>query len=200
MKCFMINRAVLSSDRPSEPLSCDLASASGAIPQTPLLSVSTLVQSGNTALEPESVPVPPARSQRRRGQRRRSRGRQVTILIVDDEEPVRETLVEVLSMEGYRVITAASVEQAEETKTRLGAEGIQLLITDVNLSPTAQLRAGYTLAQRWRALHPELPILLMSGDPSNEDLPEVRGGSLGFLLKPFQMDVLLEAVRRALGR
>jgi DNA-binding NtrC family response regulator len=113
---------------------------------------------------------------------------------------VRETLVEVLSMEGYRAITAASAEQAEETKTRLGAEGIQLLITDVNLLPAAQMRAGYTLAQRWRAMHPELPIILMSGDPSNADLPEVRDGSLGFLLKPFQMDVLLEAVRRALGR
>jgi CheY-like chemotaxis protein len=196
----MISHAVLSSDWPSKPPYCNLASASGAAPPTPLLSAPRLAQGENTVPNPDFVPVLPARSQRRRGQRRRGRGRQVTILIVDDEEPVRETLVEVLSMEGYRAITAASAEQAEETKTRLGAEGIQLLITDVNLSPAAQIRAGYTLAQRWRALHPELPILLMSGDPSNEDLPEVRGGSLGFLLKPFQMDVLLEAVRRALGR
>jgi CheY-like chemotaxis protein len=196
----MINRVVLSSDKQSEPPYCNLALASGAVPHTPLLSASTFAQSENTAPEPASVPVLPARSQRRRGQRRRGRGRQVTILIIDDEEPVRETLAEVLSTEGYRVITAASAEQAEETKTRLGAEGIQLLITDVNLLPAAQLRAGYTLAQRWRAMHPELPIFLMSGDPSNEDLPEVHDGSLGFLLKPFQMDTLLEAVRRALGR
>jgi CheY-like chemotaxis protein len=196
----MIIPVVLRSNCPSNPPYCNLASASGAAPPTPLLSPPTLVQGENTVPDPDSVPVLPARSQRRRGQRRRGRGRQVTILIVDDEEPVRETLVEVLSMEGYRVLTAASVEQAEEAKTRLGAEGIQLLITDVNLSPAAQVRAGYTLAQRWRALHPELPILLMSGDPSSEDLPEVRGGSLGFLLKPFQMNVLLEAVRRALGR
>jgi CheY-like chemotaxis protein len=197
----MIIRVALSSNWPSTPPYCNLASAAGAVPPlTPLLSAPTLVQGENTVPDPDFVPVLPARSQRRRGQRRRGRSRQVTILIVDDEEPVRETLVELLSMEDYRVLTAASVEQAEETKTRLGVEGIQLLITDVNLSPAAQMRAGYTLAQRWRALHPELPILLMSGDPSNEDLPEVRGGSLGFLLKPFQMDVLLEAVRRALGR
>jgi DNA-binding NtrC family response regulator len=113
---------------------------------------------------------------------------------------VRETLVEVLSMPGYRVITAASAEQAEETKTRLGIEGIQLLITDVNLLPAAQTRAGYALAQRWRAMHPQLSIILISGDPSNEDLPEVLDGSLGFLLKPFRLDALLEAVRGALGR
>ena len=196
----MIIRVVLSSNWSARPPYGNLASASGAAPPTPLLSAPTLVQGENTVPDPDFVPVLPARSQRRRAQRRRGRGRQVTILIVDDEEPVRETLVEVLSMEDYRVITAASAEQAEETKTRLGTEGIQLLITDVNLSPAAQMRAGYTLAQRWRALHPELPILLMSGDRSNEDLPEVRGGSLGFLLKPFQVDVLFEAVWRALGR
>ena len=113
---------------------------------------------------------------------------------------MRETLEEVLSPQGYRVITAASVEQAEEAKTRLGIEGIQLLITDVNLSPGRQVRAGYALAQRWRAMHPQLPIILISGDPSNEDLPEVRDGSLGFLLKPFRLDILLDAVQRALGR
>jgi DNA-binding NtrC family response regulator len=113
---------------------------------------------------------------------------------------VRETLVELLNMQGYRVITAASVEQAEATKTQLSGGGIQLLITDVNLTPAAQARAGYAMAQRWRAMHPELPIILISGDPSNEDLPEVRDGSLGFLLKPFRMDALLEAVRGALGR
>ena len=113
---------------------------------------------------------------------------------------MRETLVEVLNMQGYSVITAASVEQAEATKTQLSVGGIQLLITDVNLMPAAQARAGYAMAQRWRAMHPELPIILISGDPSNENLPEVRDGSLGFLLKPFRMDTLLEAVRGALGR
>ena len=113
---------------------------------------------------------------------------------------MRETLVEVLNMQGYSVIAAASVEQAEATKTQLSVGGIQLLITDVNLMPAAQARAGYAMAQRWRAMHPELPIILISGDPSNENLPEVRDGSLGFLLKPFRMDALLEAVRAALGR
>jgi DNA-binding NtrC family response regulator len=113
---------------------------------------------------------------------------------------VRETLVEVLSLQGYRVITAVNAEQAEETKTRLGIEAIQLLITDVHLLPAAQPPPGYALAQRWRTMHSELPIILMSGNPSNADLPEVRDGSLRFLLKPFHMDTLLEAVREALGR
>jgi DNA-binding NtrC family response regulator len=166
----------------------------------PRPNVSMREQGRHAAANTNSVPAVSQRSRRRRGQRRQGRGPQVTILVVDDEEPVRETLVEVLSMQGYRVITAASVEQAEETKTRLGIEGIQLLLTDVHLSPVAQARAGYALAQRWRAMHPEFPIILISGDSTNEDLPEVRDGSLGFLLKPFRIEALLDAVREALGR
>jgi two-component system response regulator FlrC len=125
---------------------------------------------------------------------------QVAVLVVDDEEPVRETLVEVLSIHDYRVITAGSVAEAEETKDRIGVEGIHLLITDIHLTPGRQVRAGYVLAQRWRAQHPGLPIILISGDSSNQDLPEVRDGSLRFLLKPFQMEAFLEVVRETLGR
>ena len=196
----MINHSVPTSDCRAQPQYRDLVTVSAAAPHALPPNVSMLAQGENAAPDPDSAPVPPPRPRWRRGQRRRGRGPQATILVVDDEEPVRETLVEVLSMPGYRVITAASAEQAEETKTRLGIEGIQLLITDVNLLPAAQTRAGYALAQRWRAMHPQLSIILISGDPSNEDLPEVLDGSLGFLLKPFRLDVLLEAVRGALGR
>jgi two-component system, cell cycle sensor histidine kinase and response regulator CckA len=159
-----------------------------------------MVAPGDDAAEhTDSVPPLPPQPRRRRQQRRRGQGPTLTILIVDDEEPVRQALLEVLRLQGYRVLTAASVEQAEATKTQLGAEGIQLLIVDVNLLPATQVRAGYALAQRWRATHPALPIILISGDPSNEALPEVRDGSLRFLLKPFRMDALIAMARRALG-
>src|SRR5262245_42683946 len=137
----MNSHAVPPSERPPMPLYRDLTSASAAAPQALSRSASMLAPRENAAEDTDSVPVPPPRPRRRRGQRRRGRGPQATILIVDDEEPVRETLVEVLSIQGYGVITAASVEQAEGTKTQLGLEGIQLLITDVNLSPAAQVRA-----------------------------------------------------------
>jgi DNA-binding NtrC family response regulator len=112
---------------------------------------------------------------------------------------VRETLTEVLEIHGYRVITAASVEEAEEAKQRLVVEEIQLVIADVHLTPTPQARAGYALAQRWRAMHPRLPFILMSGDSSNEELPDVRAGAMRFLLKPFAINVFIETVRQAIG-
>jgi CheY-like chemotaxis protein len=178
----------------------DLASASATDRQALLHTVSMLEQGGNTAEGPDSAPRSPRRAQQHRAQRRRGRRTQATILVVDDEEAVRETLVEVLSLHGYRVITAASVGEAEDAKQRLGADGMHLVITDVHLTPGRQVRAGYALAQRWRAQHLRLPFILMSGDPSTQDLPEVRDGSLRFLLKPFQMEAFLGVVREALGR
>jgi CheY-like chemotaxis protein len=177
-----------------------LASVSDTGLQVLPRSVSMLEQGGNTADDKDAVPVSPRRSQPREARSRRRRRAQPTILVVDDEEPVREAIVEMLSIQGYRVITAASVGDAEEAKQRLGVEGIHLVITDVHLTPGRQLRAGYALAQRWRMEQPRLPIILMSGDPSNQDVPEVRDGSLRFLLKPFRMEVFLEVVREALGR
>ena len=81
-----------------------------------------LTQGDDAAARTESGPALPPQPQRRRQQRRRGRGLTITILIVDDEEPVRQVLLEVLCLQGYRVITAASVEQAEATKTQLGAQ------------------------------------------------------------------------------
>jgi DNA-binding NtrC family response regulator len=124
------------------------------------------------------------------------------VLVVDDEESVREVMAEALGIDGYRVVTAASVEEAEAAKQRLGAEGIHMVITDVHLTPEPEARAGYALAQRWRAQHPQLPFILISisGDSSTQELPEVRAGTLRFLPKPFRIDVFLEVVRDALGR
>jgi DNA-binding NtrC family response regulator len=125
---------------------------------------------------------------------------QTTVLIVDDEAVVRETLIEILSLYGYRTLTAASLEEAEEIKQRLGADAIHLVIADIHLTPEPQARAGYALAQRWRALHPGLPFILISGDSSNQDLPDIRAGALRFLPKPFALDALVGAVREALCR
>jgi DNA-binding NtrC family response regulator len=145
------------------------------------------------------VRVSPPRSQPQGDPNRQGNVLQGTVLILDDEEPVRETLAEVLNFHGYGAVTAASVGEAEATKQRLGAEGIHLVIADIHLTPGHQARAGYAIAQRWRAQHPGLPIILISGDPSNQDLPEVRDGSLWFLLKPFRIETFVEVVREALG-
>lgn len=71
---------------------------------------------------------------------------QTTVLIVDDEAAVRETLIEILNLYGYRTLTAASVEEAEEVKGRIGHDAIHLVIADIHLTPEPRVRAGYALA------------------------------------------------------
>jgi CheY-like chemotaxis protein len=177
----------------------ELAAASATDRRELLTTTCTMAQGGETADAREPIRDSPPQAQQDGGPSRPGDAPQATILVVDDEEPVRETLVELLSIHGYRVLTAAAVGDAEEAKQRLGIEGIHLVITDIHLTPGCKVRAGYALAQRWRAQHPWLPIIFISGDPSNEDLPEVRTGALWFLLKPFRIEVFLETVRDALG-
>jgi CheY-like chemotaxis protein len=163
-------------------------------------SAATTEQGESTSEDLDSAPVLLRASQGYEAGRRRRPRVQATVLVIDDEEPVRETLVELMSFYDYHVIAAASVAEAEAVKDRLGAEGIHLVISDVHLTPGSQVRAGYDLAQRWCAEYPRLPIILISGDTSNQDLPEVSAGALRFLLKPFRMENFLDAVRDALGR
>jgi CheY-like chemotaxis protein len=187
-------------DSPAKHPYQDLASATVTELQAFPRSICVLEQGGNAEEDRDAKPTSPRRRQPRGARSRRGRRAQVTVLVVDDEVSVRDTIVEALSLFGYRVIPAASVQEAEAVMQRLGEAGIQLVIVDVHLTPQAQARAGYTLVQRWRTTNPGLPVILMSGDPSNQNLPDVRSGAMRFLPKPFRMEVLLETVREALRR
>jgi DNA-binding NtrC family response regulator len=123
-----------------------------------------------------------------------------TVLIVEDEVGVREVLHETLSFGGYQVITAATVQEAESALQSLGVAEINLVITDINLTPAHNAQDGYALYQCWNALYPALRFILISGDPANRELPDVRSGAVRFLAKPFEIHALLEAVREVLGR
>jgi CheY-like chemotaxis protein len=185
--------------RPATHLERDLLLSSATDLRTLPHSVSTSEHGEASTGSEEPVRLSPSRPQPHEGPNHGGRPSQMTVLIVDDEAPVRETLAEVLGLYGYRVITAASVEEAEEAKQRSGVEAIHLVIADIHLTPEPQARAGYALAQRWRAMHHGLPFILMSGDSSNQDLPDIQQGVVRFLPKPFALDAFLEVVRQALG-
>jgi CheY-like chemotaxis protein len=184
--------------RPAKHLEQDLLLSSVTDLRTLPHSVSTSEHGEASTRSGEPVRLSPPRSQPHGVPSRGRHPSQTTVLIVDDEAPVRETLTEILGLYGYRVITAASVEEAEEAKQRVGLEGIHLVIADIHLTPEPQARAGYALAQRWQAMHPGLPFILMSGDTSNQDLPDIRQGTVRFLPKPFGLDIFLEVVQQAL--
>jgi two-component system, cell cycle sensor histidine kinase and response regulator CckA len=118
-----------------------------------------------------------------------------TVLVVEDETPVRHLVTSTLQRAGYTVLSA---EDASSAMARLRGHGapIDLLLTDVIMPG----RNGRELARDALEFQPGLPVLFMSGYADRTFGPEGPGG-LGdaFLQKPFALDVLVARVRQVLG-
>jgi two-component system cell cycle sensor histidine kinase/response regulator CckA len=118
-----------------------------------------------------------------------------TVLVVEDEAPVRHLVTSTLQRAGYTVLSA---EDATAALARLRGHGapIDLLLTDVIMPG----RNGRELARDALEFQPGLPVLFMSGYADRTFGPEGPGG-LGdaFLQKPFALDVLVARVRQVLA-
>jgi CheY-like chemotaxis protein len=112
-----------------------------------------------------------------------------TLLVVEDESVIRESMVEFLSRSGYKVLAAASAEEALEA-SRSHAE-IDLVITDVVLPQMS----GQQLAGKLTSVYPEIKVLFVSGYSQSavfhRDVPSLNRA---FLQKPFSLPVLAEKV------
>ena len=126
----------------------------------------------------------------------RAPGGSEALLVVEDQDQVREVARAILERLGYRVATACDGNEA----LRFVREGhdLDLVLTDVVL-PSMN---GVTLAERIVAERSGVRVLFMSGLTSESGVPEgsVRGEPCAFLLKPFSLDVLARAVRDLLDR
>jgi CheY-like chemotaxis protein len=133
-----------------------------------------------------ATPTPPVLTERPAG------GRNETVLLAEDEEGVRQLAIESLERRGYRVLPAASGEEA--IKLASAYEGtIHLLLTDV-VMPGMK---GPELAERLRAMRPGIKVLLMSGYAADVVTPADLKEAL-LLTKPFAPAALLKAVRATL--
>jgi len=116
-----------------------------------------------------------------------------TVLVVEDEPPVRELVRESLEWLGYHVLVACAADEAEQTAR--GGHPIDLLITDVVLPGYG----GREVAKRLCGLNPGLKVLYMSG---YTDDAIVRQGDLesgaALLQKPFGVAALALRVRQVL--
>ena len=119
-------------------------------------------------------------------------GRRPSILVVDDDEGIRENLAELLSMEDYRTFTAAD---AEEALDRLRSNHVDLLLTDFQM-PGAN---GMELIETARKERPELRAILITAFPYvYEQIDPTRRRGVILLLKPFAADEVLGIVARML--
>ena len=117
-----------------------------------------------------------------------------TILVVDDQDSVRELLCEVLRKNGYSVLSAGNGREALRL-VREYAEPIDLVITDMVMPQMG----GRELAEALRGLQPHTKILYMSGYAEKaEDVKELLSHGYFFIEKPFTPEELLNKIQDVL--
>ncbi len=119
--------------------------------------------------------------------------RPARILVVDDEESIRDLLRLVLTGEGYSVVTANDGEEAIEY---LEARRFDIVITDL-VMPGVN---GVEVLRAAKRIDPNYPVIVITGYPSVETVTElVRLGAGDYLTKPFNIDVVRVTVAKLLG-
>lgn len=113
------------------------------------------------------------------------------VLVVDDDDVIRETLCELLSME----YSCQAAETAEQALAKLEAQPFDVVLTDISMPGLS----GMELLNKVVQLYPGTPVIMISG-MSDQDQAQglMRQGAFDYLLKPFRLEVVEESVKRAI--
>jgi excisionase family DNA binding protein len=115
------------------------------------------------------------------------------ILVVDDEQAVRDLLAKTLTMADYDVDSAPDGASAID---RLRAVEYDLLITDLKMPGMD----GLSVIREARRTAPDLPVIIITGYSTEASAIEaINLGVAGYLTKPFRLPRILAATARALG-
>jgi PAS domain S-box-containing protein len=119
------------------------------------------------------------------------------VLIVDDEDMLRELLTEQLTEAGYAVCEASNGVEAIEVLKRLQAEQVRVdaVVLDMNMPKMDGAKAFAEI----RALFPRMPILIATGYAQDEMVQKVvESGANGVLVKPYDAEALFEKLNEIL--
>jgi len=117
-----------------------------------------------------------------------------TILVVDNGETIRETLVKILEREGYAVLTAEDGQVALEV---LREHRVNLILSDVCM-PRID---GNKLLKMAKSIYPDVEVILMTGHGKTEmGLEALRAGAFDFIQKPFTKLALNKTIKQALEK
>ena len=113
------------------------------------------------------------------------------ILIVDDDDIIRDTLYELLS-ENYLCQTA---ETAEKALARLKASPFDVVLTDISMPGLSGLELLGQVLQHY----PRTPVIIISGISDQEHAQGlIKLGAFDYLLKPFRLEVVEKSVKLAI--
>ncbi|MBZ5603556.1 MAG: sigma-54 dependent transcriptional regulator [Acidobacteriia bacterium] len=113
------------------------------------------------------------------------------LLIVEDDQSVRNTMVMCLELEGYSVEAVSSTREAID---RLRAQAYPIVISDIYLDE----RTGIDVLRTARQQNPDCAVILMTGRGSMETvMAATEGGAFEYLAKPFEMAQMIDTIKRA---
>jgi DNA-binding response OmpR family regulator len=117
------------------------------------------------------------------------------ILVIDDDEPIREMMTVILRHHGHTVI---SVPDGRKAFQHLNVSKVDLVITDV-IMPEVD---GVEVLRRLRISHPTLPIITVSGNPTGAMFLKMAKtlGARCTIAKPFEAVALINAVNDVLAQ
>src|SRR5262245_56662668 len=116
---------------------------------------------------------------------------QQRLLVVEDDPGVRTTIVTCLELEGYVVDAASSTKEAMD---RLTATSYPIVISDIYIDD----RTGLDVLEAARRKDPGCSVILMTARGTMETvMAATRGGAFDYIAKPFELDRMIETVKRA---
>ncbi len=116
------------------------------------------------------------------------------ILVVDDEDGMRDLLDQELKSMGYQVFLARNGQEALEV---LSAKKCHLVLTDMRM-PNMD---GLVLLEKIKVIDPTLEVIVMTGHGTIEDaVTAMKKGAYDFVLKPFSLDEIRELISKALEK
>ena len=113
------------------------------------------------------------------------------ILLVEDEPLQRELMAESLSAAGYDVTATCTGDEAAILLA--DRDRFDALLTDITIPGSID---GIGLAEHAREVHPNLPVLFVSGRPANQHRAAAITQPMAYMQKPFETRTLLCAMRR----
>jgi DNA-binding NtrC family response regulator len=113
------------------------------------------------------------------------------LLVVEDDTSVRNTITTFLELEGYRVDAVASTREALE---RLRQSAYPIVISDIYVDE----RTGLDVLETARQQNPNCAVILMTARGTIETVMKAtQGGAFDYIAKPFELDRMLDTIKRA---
>ncbi|HEY0893932.1 MAG TPA: sigma 54-interacting transcriptional regulator, partial [Cellvibrio sp.] len=118
----------------------------------------------------------------------------IKVLVVEDDNNLREALTDTLQLADYSVIPVNSGEEALKELALYG--DIRMIVSDVNMGAMS----GHDLLRCVKQEYPQIPMMLITAYASiAESVNAMKQGAVDYLVKPFEPQTLVETVARHLG-